>query len=98
MTKSSIICESCGQDNHPGATFCIECGVSISPQKFNKTEDLEEPIQSTNKSYQPKTSPSQLKYPRQMMLRGKPRFRMMPIMFIIMIGALIYNFFLKDVL
>ncbi len=99
MSKSSIICSSCGQDNDPAATFCIECGVSMKAPVSDKSVDLEESKQLPDKSNQSKTktSPSQPKYPCQMMMmRGmNPMFIMMPIMFIIMVGVLIYITFIQ---
>lgn len=44
MSKASIICDSCGQDNEFGAIFCIECGASIPASKLGKSNSLEEQI------------------------------------------------------
>lgn len=108
MSKASTICESCGQDNEVGATFCIECGTSISTSKLGKPPALEEsdpsddkPLSAgnsephTDKSYQSetKTSPTFLMRCWQMMgTNFNPMFIMMPIMFIIMIVFIFRRF------
>jgi hypothetical protein len=30
MSKSSITCSACGEDNAPASTFCLNCGASLS--------------------------------------------------------------------
>ena len=102
MSKASIICESCGQDNEIGATFCIECGTSISTTKMGvsaaiKEQDassanlssIEETEPDRDKSYQsePQTSRNPLMRCWHMMGRNfNPMFIMMPIMIIIILG------------
>ncbi|MHA2172067.1 MAG: hypothetical protein ACXAB7_19525 [Candidatus Kariarchaeaceae archaeon] len=64
----------------------------------SKSVNLEESKHQTDISNQSKSiSQTQSKHPCQMMMmRGmNPRFMMMPIMFIIMIGALIYITFIQ---
>jgi uncharacterized membrane protein YvbJ len=52
MTKSSILCSSCGVDNDPDAEFCINCGTAYG----NKT-GIEKPIKKkmTDKEKQEKS-------------------------------------------
>ena len=101
MSKSSVICNSCGQDTDSSATFCIECGASITPSKSDKSVDLKPPEQPSDKSFQSETSASQPQYPWQMMsemMRGmKPMFLMMMIMMVIMAGVFIFIIFFSDI-
>ncbi|MHA2031169.1 MAG: hypothetical protein ACW99A_00795 [Candidatus Kariarchaeaceae archaeon] len=30
MSKSSVICEACGENNEPSSEFCIGCGAKVS--------------------------------------------------------------------
>ncbi len=101
MSKSSIICNSCGQDTDSTATFCSECGASITTSESEKSADLEAPEQPSGKSFQSETSASQPQYPWQMMsemMRGmKPMFLMMMIMMVIMAGVFIFIIFFSDI-
>ena len=98
MSKSSIICNSCGQDTDSTAAFCIECGASITTSESDKSVDLKAPEQPSDKSFQSETSTSQPKYPWQMMMREmRPMFLMMMIMMVIMAGVFIYIIFFSDI-
>ena len=98
MSKSSIICNSCGQDTDSTATFCSECGASITTSESDKSADLAAPEQSSDKSFQSETSASQPEHPMQMMMREmKPMFLMMMIMMVIMAGVFIYIIFFSDI-
>ena len=107
MRKSSVICESCGQDNETGATFCIECGASISASKSGKLPPVEEPIPARNissssvKSRQQTNRPNRSRSKRSrsgrmgpmhmLNMNFNPMFLMMPIMIIIVIIFLFFN-------
>ena len=105
MSKSSIICNSCGQDTDSTATFCSECGASITTSESDKSTDLETPERPSDKSSQSETSASQPEYPWQMMMREmkpmfqmmRPMFLMMMIMMVIMAGIFIYIIFFSDI-
>lgn len=97
MSKSSITCNSCGQDNDPAAIFCIECGANVKAPVSDKSVDLEESRHPDKLNHSnTKTTLSRPKYPWQMMMmmRGMhPMFIMMPIMFFIIVGVFIYRIF-----
>ncbi len=105
MNKASIICESCGQDNELGATFCIECGTSISTSKLGKSPSPDEQILSNTNSSEIKKSESQtdesyhsesktslpllMRCWHMMRMNMNPMFIMMPIMFIVIMAIFI---------
>ena len=108
MSKASIICQSCGQDNELGATFCIECGASISTSKLGKSHSSEEQNSSSPDSSSFKKSEGQfdestpsasknsgslfIRRWHMMRMNMNPMFIMMPIMFIIMIFFIFSRF------
>lgn len=103
MSKSSIICNSCGEENDPITTFCIECGTSMATSDPDASAGLEESKQTSDKSFQPETSPSSSESQpksrsghRPMMMGMKPMFLIMPMMFMIMAGVFIFIIFFSD--
>ncbi|OLS22060.1 MAG: hypothetical protein HeimC2_31140 [Candidatus Heimdallarchaeota archaeon LC_2] len=108
MSKASIICESCGRDNELGATFCIECGTSISISKLGKSLNLEKQDppnpNSTNirrsedqndetfQSESKASSPFFMRCWHMMRMNMNPMFIMMPIMIIVMVFIVFRRF------
>lgn len=108
MSKASIICESCGQDNELGATFCIECGTSIPTSKLGESPGLGEQSppsvnsattrkfdDQTDEPYHSETkapSPLLMRCWHMMRMNRNPMFMMMPFMFIVMIFFIFRRF------
>jgi len=42
MTKSSLICDSCGEDNQPNSDYCIKCGANLVNQGVQSEKTYEE--------------------------------------------------------
>jgi len=42
MAKSSVVCESCGEDNPPGSEFCIKCGSKMAEESISDKKSSDE--------------------------------------------------------